>query len=47
MQRQFLQDIETAEEVTVATWKKRSKLDRLAERAGAALLWLPYKLYSG
>jgi cardiolipin synthase len=44
---QFLKDIETAEEVTVETWKGRSRVDKLAERAGAALLWLPYKLYSG
>jgi cardiolipin synthase len=47
MHRQFLQDIETTEELTITTWKGRSKVDRLAERVGAALLWLPYKLYSG
>jgi len=47
LQRQFHLDLERARELTVEDWKRRPKADRISERIGAALLWLPYKLYSG
>lgn len=47
LERQFLLDLERARELTLEEWKKRPAGERLKERLGAGVLWLPYKLYSG
>ncbi len=47
LQQQFLLDLERSHEITLPEWKHRPARQRLQERLGAGLLWLPYKLYSG
>jgi cardiolipin synthase len=45
-ERLFLADLARAREVTLGEWRKRSRRQRLQQRTAAALLWLPFKLYS-
>ncbi|HLU25884.1 MAG TPA: phospholipase D-like domain-containing protein [Longimicrobiales bacterium] len=47
LERQFLADLDSAREITLEAWRRRPARQRWIERLGAALLWLPYKLYSG
>lgn len=47
LEKQFLDDLERAREITPETWLHRPGSERLQERVGAGLLWLPYKLAGG
>ena len=47
LERQFLADLRSAREITPESWRRRPARQRWIERLGAALLWLPYKLYNG
>jgi len=43
---QFLRDLENAREITISEWRRRPVRQRLAERLGAAALWLPYRIFT-
>ncbi len=47
LERQFLEDLQSAREITLDDWCSRPVGQRLRERLGAAVLWLPYRIYSG
>ena len=47
LERQFLDDLQSAREVTLDYWCARPVRQRLGERLGAAILWLPYRIYGG
>jgi cardiolipin synthase len=44
---QFLADLAAAREITLHDWTHRPSRQRWRERIGAALLWLPYRIFSG
>lgn len=46
LEQQFLADLRRAKEITLDEWRRRPAAQRWRERLGAAVLWLPYKLYS-
>lgn len=47
LEEQFRRDLHSAREITRVEWHRRPPRQRWRERAGAALLWLPYKLFQG
>lgn len=47
LERQFLEDLGSAREITAGAWQRRPAAQRWRERIGATLLWLPYRLYGG
>jgi cardiolipin synthase A/B len=47
MEEQFHADLACAREIELAEWLRRPRRQRWAERLGATLLWVPYKLFDG
>ena len=47
LEDQFLADLDRSREIRLADWLRRPRRQRWAERAGALILWVPYKLYDG
>ncbi|HUH13275.1 MAG TPA: phosphatidylserine/phosphatidylglycerophosphate/cardiolipin synthase family protein [Longimicrobiales bacterium] len=47
MVRQFMSDLEQAEELRYPEWRRRPWLTRARQRAASALLWLPMRVHSG
>ncbi len=47
LERQFLEDLASAREITEEAWRARPAFQRWRERLGAAALWVPYRLYGG
>lgn len=47
LERQFLDDLASAREITRDLWHTRPMPQRLRERVAAAALWLPYRIYNG
>lgn len=45
LERQFLSDIERAEELRYPDWRRRPLGTRVRQRAATALLWLPLRFY--
>lgn len=46
LEYQFLDDLAHAREIELAEWKRRPATQRLRERLGLAVHWLPYRLFS-
>ena len=47
LEEQFQRDLAVSEPVTLQTWTRRPRLQRLSERLSTGLLWLPGRIYSG
>lgn len=45
LEYQFLDDLGNAREITLAAWRARPPSQRIRERIGAAVHWLPYRLF--